>query len=135
MREYKYRGRRIDNGEWVYGSLIAPDKIVGPIVEWDEDYFCTEFWLKVDPATVGQYVGLKDKAEIEIYEGDISEELDFKHGACFPVQPKKKVIVQYVDSKASFNLTAGIDYTTGLYKGVIIGNIHQHPHLLKEGEG
>ena len=60
MREYKFRGRRIDNGEWVHGYLIEDRYIVGPVVEWTEDYFSTEFWFKVDPETVGQYTGLRE---------------------------------------------------------------------------
>ena len=52
MREYKFRGKRIDNGELVYGYLIGNDVIVGNIVEWDDEYFNTEFWMKVDPETV-----------------------------------------------------------------------------------
>ena len=68
MREIKYRGKRIDNGEWVHGNLIGTDVIVGDIVDWDDEYFCTEFWYKVDPETVGQYSSYYD---IKFYDGDI----------------------------------------------------------------
>ena len=54
MREIKFRGRRIDTGEWVYGYLIGKDVIVGEVVEFHEEYFWTEFWYRVDPDTVGQ---------------------------------------------------------------------------------
>ncbi|MEK4360827.1 hypothetical protein NYE48_27860 [Paenibacillus sp. FSL M7-1455] len=59
-REIKFRGKSIATGEWVYGNLIGTDVIVGGIVDWDDEYFCTEFWYKVYPETVGQYTGLKD---------------------------------------------------------------------------
>ncbi|GKU76878.1 YopX family protein [Paenibacillus sp. L3-i20] len=64
-----YRGKRTVDDEWVYGSLIDNDRIVGSVVDWDDDYFCTEFWYTVDPDTVGQYIGLTDKNGNKIYGG------------------------------------------------------------------
>lgn len=64
-REHLYRGKRVDNGEWVEGYLISNNVIVGGIIELNEEYFNTEFWCVVDPETVGQFVGMYDTTKWE----------------------------------------------------------------------
>ena len=72
-REILFRGKLLDTGQWVEGSLIGEDVIVGNIVDFEEDYFTTEFWYKVDTETVGQFTGITDINDIKIFEGDIAK--------------------------------------------------------------
>ena len=72
-REILFRGKRVDNGEWVYGQyaylLNARTEDGEPIKHMIVDG--TPFGQTVDPSTVGQYTGLTDKNSKKVFEGDI----------------------------------------------------------------
>ena len=132
MREIKFRGKRTDNGEWVYGNLVRGcDEKYAYIVEFGNKEVCRNY-VDVNPETVGQYTGLKDKNGTKIFEGDIIYAVSNFDAA--------NMVVVY--DPAEFRLVLCEDYKTykpGLgfkclcYESFylqVVGNIYDNPELL-----
>lgn len=139
MREIKFRGKRVDNGEWVYGDIIhctSGKTYIFPSGDYanesdkvNQGGCLMMFTFEVIPETVGQYTGLKDKNGKEIYDGDI-------------------VVFESVFSKDKF--VGRVMYYSG-YKPIlwdsidlaetnkedleVIGNKHENPELMEVNNG
>ena len=132
MREILFRGKREDNGEWVYGYYSRfgyTDKEKDYIIP---HYASDLYAFEIIPETVGQYTGLTDKNGTKIFEGDIVT-TDIA---------RPYLIVEFRDGCFMFNCNDGdkdyydimlpiLDEQQTVYKhGEVIGNIHDNPELL-----
>ena len=77
MREYLFKGKRLDNGEWIEGDL-SQDRDLGKAYIHGYDYYTDEcglqrepFEFEVDPETVGPFTGATDAVGTKIFDGDI----------------------------------------------------------------
>lgn len=130
MREILFRGKQIDNGEWVYGSFCMDALeqknglcgVDGFIRLYD---FATGKMQmhEVDRETVGQYTGLTDKNGKKIFEGDILKAIAGNHVG-------EPIVAKVVPNLNDYELMLDIEYSFELE---IIGNIHDNPELLEEG--
>lgn len=129
MREILFRGKRMDNGEWIFGYYFQkknPLSEDGLLVK-----HCISdlllFGAEVDPETVGQYTGLEDKNGRKIFDGDIVEGLDYT------AEDRGYGIIGFDEGAfdVSNNDICGTFYEN--YWGTdfeIIGNVYDDPELM-----
>lgn len=134
MREIKFRGKRVDNGKWVYGDLIQNSNngvlIVYQLEHMDGlEYHCVEF--EVDPQTVGQYTGVNDVSGSEIYEGDIVNTYPFHTHRVSKTYKYQKVIFLSGEFKAEHSDYGWEGETLiALNHCTVVGNIYENEELL-----
>lgn len=122
LREIIFRGKRLDNGEWVEGNywefcgdhnIMVPGNCIGS---------------RVDPSTVGQYTGLLDKNGERIFEGDVLT-VDGEDGF---------FVLEFQEDTARFVMSGDsivVDFDNfWSYEVEVMGNIHDNPELLEGGE-
>lgn len=141
MREILFRGKRVDNGEWTYGDLLTPTDIMD-VWEISENTGMGNRY-EIDPETVGQYTGLKDKNGKKIFEGDIVKLTDKSFDY------KWKAVVEFGNSNGNYTwgwqlkpIGKAKNVNTDILCWVemeetgafceITGNIHDNPELLQE---
>ena len=137
---YLYRGKRKDNGEWIYGGHMYVESLDRHIIV--EHDGCKQFsdecfgFSAVIPETVGQCTGLKDKNGNWIFEGDIIEVSTNHHYVGVAVERQGTFEVVFRGGcfmKKKINGT-GMFHFIETDATRIIGNIYDNSELLKGGD-
>ena len=129
MREILFRGKRVDNGEWIYGFYIENETFDGKRIPQILSEYIAE--KAVIPETVGQYTGIKDKNGTMIFENDI---LSAHPDELFP-DDEIRLVVEWHDY-GWFGKDSKGKYTSLESKWVselfeVIGNKFDNPELLE----
>ena len=143
-REILFRGKRKDNGDWIYGVPITDEatndayiitSTAGASLKSEINNMCAT-GFRVIRNTVGEYTGLTDKNGTRIFEGDIVKITDFhttaiaavKYGSPSEQSTSWGWYFEDNDGHAYFLMSKAFCED---YNGIIIGNIHDNPELLK----
>ena len=129
MREIKFRGKRLDNGEWVEGCNYLYDPDLEKVWIGGYNYSATEegpqreeYRCEVEQRTVCQYTGQLDEYAVEIFEGDIVKLED----------DENYYIVSWEDDAAQYVLdgeeeSLAFDYVSCAI--MVVGNIFDNPDM------
>jgi len=123
-REILFRGKR-GNGRWVYGSLVVSENIKPAIYYEVGNGLVKQLdWCYVNPDTIGQYTGLKDKNGKKIFEGDIISLGD----------PNIKYLTMWRNAGFAAKQIGASSYIGLTYWASdieVLGNIIDNPELMK----
>jgi uncharacterized phage protein (TIGR01671 family) len=126
MREILFRGKRVDNNEWVYGFLSKSrgnNHFLSLCIDHEENGVMLS--SIVEPETIGQYTGLTDKNGKKIFEGDIVRYNGEKHIVVFETRGE----TGYFGIKIDHIETWGFCLSVPAKLMEVIGNIHDNPEL------
>lgn len=155
MREIKFRGQLKEKGMsgWIEGSLVH---ITRTYKGEEDEQECDIYQIInedgvvffIDKETIGQFTGLHDKNEKEIYEGDIvrfedigedgyeyKEGFDFKNEAQVIYEDGQVTLTNFGEGDNSYYANDGqpdiLDEILRNGNCEVIGNIYDNPELLK----
>ncbi len=127
MREILFRGKRLDNGEWIqgypcrYGWIGKEKDYIIP------DYASALYTAEIYPETIGQYTGLTDMNGRKIFEGDtVWNSYDEDYGKVEWDNDMAKFIITFPTFTVDFANVYGEELE-------IDGNVYDNPELLKGG--
>lgn len=126
-RVIKFRAKRADSGEWVYGYYMA---VAGThkILTSNPDSASGATYYDVDASTVGQFTGLEDKNGKEIFEDDILKFDIGRDDVPLEVAVFRNGRFVTVDLQRPYRDDAICCFKDSI---AVVGNIHDNQEMLK----
>lgn len=150
MDRYLYKAKRINNGEWVTGSLLTCEdgtcKIATSLLEVKTNGPILVCAYDVDRDTICQCIGLKDKNGKLIWENDIIHKPSYTDYDAYANSEAYTGRIQYEDGGWSVEITKPdgnvcvspiiemIAYSKDIEYCEVIGNIFDNKELLESEE-
>ncbi len=140
MRTLKFRGKKTDNNEWVYGYYYYKWRIVQHVIHCSEsEGVLVDKEFEVIGKTVGEFTESQDKNGKDIYEGDILNTKTTFRNNMADRRFQKNTIIEvgfkdgcFIDKNTDVNLFDKIHSPVShKIDFEIIGNIHENPELIK----
>ena len=125
---YLFRGKRIDNGEWMIGNLIQTDDGVYIIQNYVPSYFVK--YYEVVPSTICQCTGLKDKNGNLIWENDIVRTVYDGNEHIYQVVWDESEL-DFKATNGKENYESNFEYLPCCDEIEILGNCFDNPELLE----
>ena len=137
MRTIRFRGKRLLDNKFVYGSLVQC--LDGSVGIFCGDDFEHHKIFAIKTSTIGQLTGFHDRNGKEIYEGDIID----VHIPCNSIgkEEHRTRVVVWNEKYARFEFqdkrgnciadSVGAKYNVVYYE--VVGNVFDNPELLEEG--
>ena len=132
MREILFRGKRADNGQWVYGFYAQELQGRHYILADEGDFYDGPMLTMVEviPETVGQYTGLKDRNGVKIFEGDVVRYLNsIESGNGVVIFDACAFLFNWIDIDETDSLLRYFQCSKELE---VIGNVHDNPEAMGE---